>query len=208
MKKALEISIKAILISSAAAGCFKLSHLNAGGKSYYNFFTRTLHLQGDVVRRTFARACYEDAEFEYDYNAASLPKFCSMGSLKHVVAENGARLPKNCKGLFSGFYNLKTVDLEKADTSDVSNISLMFEGCTYLESVDLNGMDTSNVTDMSYMFSNCYSLKTLDLRYIDTSAADLNNIFAGCSHLQKVKVGSSSKNVSSETKKIEFCTSD
>ena len=90
-------------------------------------------------------------------------------------------LPANCENLFESFYSLKTLDLSKADTSNVINMFGMFTDCMRLETLDLSGFNTSNVTDMSYMFDGCGRLQTLDLRGFDTSnVTSMKGMFMGC----------------------------
>ncbi len=86
----------------------------------------------------------------------------------HIVAEEGAILPRSCGRLFANM-NAITIDLSKADSSNVEKTDRMFSHCSELKSVDLSNFDTSNVTDMSFMFDNCSSLESLDLSSFDTS---------------------------------------
>lgn len=73
------------------------------------------------------------------------------------------------RGLFAGLEKLQYVkNLEKLDTSQVTDMSSMFYGCIRLESLNLSGFDTSQVTDMSNMFYDCRSLQSLDLKNFNT----------------------------------------
>ena len=73
------------------------------------------------------------------------------------------------RGLFAGLEKLQYVkNLEKLDTSQVTDMSKMFYGCIRLESLNLGGFDTSQVTDMSNMFYDCRSLQSLDLKNFNT----------------------------------------
>ena len=54
---------------------------------------------------------------------------------------------------------LKTIDLSKFDTSNVTNMSGMFQNCSKLKIVYVSGLwDTSKVTSSFDMFMNCTSL--------------------------------------------------
>lgn len=78
----------------------------------------------------------------------------------------------NVVGMQYMFYNcnaLTSLDLSGFDTSKVQSMKGMFSGCSKLASLDLSNFDTSNVTDMSMMFNSIISLKTLDLSGWDVS---------------------------------------
>lgn len=73
------------------------------------------------------------------------------------------------RGLFAGLEKLQYVkNLEKLDTSQVTDMSKMFYDCIRLESLNLGGFDTSKVTDMSNMFYDCRNLQSLDLKNFNT----------------------------------------
>ena len=77
-----------------------------------------------------------------------------------------------------------SVDLSRADMSEVTNLSGLFAGCESLESVNLADWDTSSVTDMSGMFQECRVLTELDLSSLDTaSVTNMHSMFAKCSSL-------------------------
>ena len=57
----------------------------------------------------------------------------------------------NGTSLFSGFRDVREMDLSKLDVSAVTDMSYMFLDCGSLESLDLSGWDTSSVTDMKDM---------------------------------------------------------
>ena len=78
-------------------------------------------------------------------------------------------LPEDSSSLFNcRSTNLQSVDLSKADTSNVTNMSGMFRYCTSILTLDVSGFDTSNVTNMSGMFEGC-GLQALDVSGFDTS---------------------------------------
>ena len=56
---------------------------------------------------------------------------------------------------------VRKIELNKADTSNVTDMSRMFFGCADLMSLDVSGFDTSNVTDMRNMFSAWVSFKAV-----------------------------------------------
>ena len=98
-------------------------------------------------------------------------------TVKRVVTEAGCVLPEDCSHLFDGWSSLREIDLSKADSSHVTNMSSMFSYCN-ITSLNLSNLDTSNVTDMSYMFYTCERLTELDLSSFDTSnVLKMNSMF-------------------------------
>jgi len=60
--------------------------------------------------------------------------------------------------MFAQYSNLKTVNIDKFDTSQVKNMFALFYQDGKLENVDVSHFDTSNVTTMEYLFNGCKSL--------------------------------------------------
>ena len=75
---------------------------------------------------------------------------------------NGAQTSLSDLGyMFSGCYNLTTIDLSSWKFGQVISMMGMFSGCSNTITIDITGIDTSQMTsasDMSYMFSSCSSL--------------------------------------------------
>ncbi len=90
------------------------------------------------------------------------------------------------RGLFAGLEKLQYVkNLEKLDTSQVTDMSKMFYDCIRLESLNLGGFDTSKVTDMSGMFRGRHNLNVLDVSSFDTSkVTNMSCMFYACGGLQ------------------------
>ena len=86
-------------------------------------------------------------------------------------------------GLFSGFNQLKSVDMSRFKTKKITDMSEMFSGCTSLETVNMKGWNTSNVTNMRRMFYNCEKL-TPEASYLDVSKViDMESMFYGCENI-------------------------
>ena len=117
-------------------------------------------------------------------------------------------LPENCSGLFQDFFHLQSLNLSKADTSNVTDMSRLFSYCESLQTLDVTGFDTSNVTKMNRMFSNCSNLQTLDVSGFDTSnVMDMEGMFSNCSSLQMLNVnGFDTSNVSDMTLMFYNCS--
>ena len=89
--------------------------------------------------------------------------------------------------MFDDCYRLTSVgDLSGWDTSSVTNMREMFAGDFKLTSVgDLSGWDTSRVTDMSFVFGNCGKLVSIgNISGWNTSGVkSMTYMFNGCSSL-------------------------
>ena len=100
-------------------------------------------------------------------------------------------LPRDSSSMFKELINLESLNLSKADTSNVQNMKEMFSGCYSLQYLDVSGFNTSNVTNMSYMFYYCSSLQTLDISEFNTSnVMYMSSMFEGCHSLQRLDLSS------------------
>lgn len=89
--------------------------------------------------------------------------------------------------MFYDCRSLTSLDLSNFDTSNVTNMSSMFENCSGLTSLDLSNWRTSNVTDMSYMLYNCTKLRKINLGNFDTtSITNIHNMFVQCQELRNL----------------------
>ncbi|EOW1917705.1 BspA family leucine-rich repeat surface protein [Enterococcus faecium] len=90
---------------------------------------------------------------------------------------------------FSGFSSLKSVILNKIDTSRVTSLSNMFADCSSLVSVDLGSINTGNVSSFRDMFARCNSLQSINLSNINTDkATDMQGVFYHCPNLRNINV--------------------
>ena len=64
---------------------------------------------------------------------------------------------------------LKIINIEKWDTSNVTTMEYMFNGCNELQSLDLTNFNTSKCTNFHNMFGGCCTLTTLDVSHFNTS---------------------------------------
>ena len=95
----------------------------------------------------------------------------------------------NFYGAFRGCTNLTTFNSGTADTSSVTNMSLMLYNCTSLTTLDLSNFDTSSVTNMSVMFYNCSSLTALDVSGFNTSVVNrMDFMLASCTNLTNLDI--------------------
>ena len=140
--------------------------------------------------------------------ANDIEKYNKIDNVKTIIAAEGTVLPKICNNLFNSS-RASVIDLSKADTSNVIDMSGMFWGCTSLTSLDLSGFDTSNVINMQGMFGTCSSLKSLDLRSFDTSKVkNMKGIFCQCLALESINVSSfDTSNVTDMSRMFVKCES-
>ena len=90
--------------------------------------------------------------------------------------------------MFSGCFELTSLDLSNFDTSNVTNMNSMFYRCSSITSLDLSNFNTSKVTDMGGMFDKCFNLTTLDISNFDTSnVTNMGNMFGNCYSLTTIK---------------------
>ncbi|MCR5015928.1 MAG: leucine-rich repeat protein [Ruminococcus sp.] len=151
---------------------------------------------------------YKEDVWEYQTN----PKVTA------VVAEEGAVLPADCSELFSNYYginkkyffdgwlNVVSIDISKADTSNVTDMSRMFCN-SQTATLDLSNFDTSNVTNMSEMILGCVNLTSLDLSNFDTSnVQSMHRMFTNCKNLTVLKLSSfNTSNVTDMSEMFRDC---
>lgn len=136
--------------------------------------------------------CVIDSSFS-DFRPVSLKRFFEgMWKVKAIKGlENiNTSYVKDMSYMFSGCFDLPSLDLSNFETSGVMNMCEMFSHCYAMSSLDLSNFNTSNVKDMSYMFHVSYSLPTLDLSSFDTSnVKDMSGMFGNCSGLTNLDLG-------------------
>ncbi len=142
----------------------------------YDDTTKTLTVTGSDVN--LGKSGFQSAVFDGMFNDMEkliLKNFKPIGSVRQ---------------LFQGKGQLKSVETDNLDCSEVTLTYLMFADCYNLTSIDLSEFNTSKVDAMNFMFRGCTSLVTLDLTGLDTSSVThINNMFDGCSSLREVKFG-------------------
>ena len=93
--------------------------------------------------------------------------------------------------MFGECRSLESIDLSSLDTSNVTNMKEMFYRCKAVTSLDVSAFDTSKVQNMSSMFSECSSLEELDLSNFSTaSLQDANGMFTRCGALSRLDLRS------------------
>lgn len=102
-------------------------------------------------------------------------------------------VPLSTANWFHSCENLTEFEnIERLDTSEVTDMSIMFYRCSSLSSLDLSSFNTSNVTNMGWMFDGCRSLTSLDLSSFETeNVINMENMFSNCTNLATIYVGDS-----------------
>ncbi|MBQ7599225.1 MAG: BspA family leucine-rich repeat surface protein, partial [Clostridia bacterium] len=126
-----------------------------------------------------------------------------------VTAKDGVSFIGDCTGLFSGFYNCLSMDLNKADTTKMTNMSSMFANCTKLSTLNVSDWITVNVTDMSNAFLYCEGLDLPDLSGWNTAnVTNMFGMFSYCSGLTGLDIsGWNTAKVNSMGDMFLACTS-
>ncbi len=95
----------------------------------------------------------------------------ASGYTVYVLSNDVIYTPKDSSYLFTKMSNLKTVNVEKLNTSRTVNMTEMFQDCAKLKMVDASTWDTSSVTVMDRLFNQCGALQT-----VNTTGWDLSNV--------------------------------
>lgn len=85
------------------------------------------------------------------------------GTVAHFYTQAEVYVADRTSYMFSGFTNLRSVDLSMLDTSWTIDMTMMFSDCSSMEELDLSSFDTSNVRSMVGMFQGCKNLRSLNI---------------------------------------------
>ena len=113
----------------------------------------------------------------------------------------------NMDSLFSYSSSLTSLDVSKFDTKKVTNMSEMFDWCFGLTSLNVSGFNTENVTDMGYMFEGCNGLTSLDVSRFNTeNVNDMSYMFNQCKVLTSLDVSRfNTENVKNMSGMFQHC---
>ena len=137
-------------------------------------------------------------EFDKTYNLLSEEAAWLFSNYSKLTDVNIDKLnTSNVTDMSYMFFECKklaSLDLSNFDTSKVKRMDLMFDNCCDLTSLNLSNFDTSKVTDMSWMFYKCMSLASLDISSFNfTSTVATDNMFCLCKSLTDLKFGKNLK---------------
>ena len=111
--------------------------------------------------------------------------------------------------MFSGCYNLTSLNLSNFNTANVRDMDGMFFGCTSLTGLDLSNFNTENVIYMGFMFDSCISLTSLNLSSFNTAnVITMSSMFFSCTSLTGLDLSNfNTENVISMGCMFDSCSS-
>ncbi|MCT6876924.1 MAG: BspA family leucine-rich repeat surface protein, partial [Lactobacillus apis] len=108
----------------------------------YDIISRTLRISGPQKSSQLSSTPF-------------LKQFNWSGNIEHIVFETPVKMAPNSAEKFAGLEHLEDITgLDKVDTSQVTNMSLLFVNDKALTKADVSHFDTSQVTSMERMFDN------------------------------------------------------
>ena len=146
-----------------------------------NFYKRSgVPAVGDTFEGKTATAVYTGIE-----NVYNRPWGTYAPKIKTATVVDAGLQPCNMDRWFYGCQIMTVCNLDKLDTSSLTDASYMFFGCNSLTTLDLSNWDTSNVTSMNGMFYSCSNLTTIgDLSNWNTGkVTNMSYMFTYCSKL-------------------------
>ncbi len=113
------------------------------------------------------------------------------------------------QSLFANCSSLRDLEASKWNTSNVTDMRSMFHGCKCLQCLDLDQWNTESVTDMSYLFYDCTGLLSIDLKNWDTSRVEFTSyMFYNCEKLTSLDMGKwNTEKVTSMEHMFHYCDS-
>ena len=127
----------------------------------------------------------------YDNHSSNVPWLSYRSNIKTVTVADAGVAPVSTRNWFSKMTALKSANISKLDTRNLTTIRGMFDECTALTTLDLSSFDTSSVVDMGFVFENCSALTSLDLSSFNTgNVADMSYLFYGCTALTSLDLSS------------------
>ena len=146
----------------------------------------------NVYYRVDGSTIYYTNESKTGYELRSTDSWVSANRAVTIELYNDKFiLPAISSNLFFSAANTSFDNIDKWDTSGVTNMNYMFQSCKTLSSLDLSSFNTSNVTTMTSMFGSCESLQSLDLSSFDTYKVNsMYGMFRGCGSLTSLNVSS------------------
>ena len=140
---------------------------------------------GEIFNGKTATAVYMEIE-KNNYNNNNTPwKQYLSNIITSTIVDNGIA-PVSTANWFYNSRKLASVNLNKLDTSKVTNMSNMFSSCSSLTSVgNLSGWNTSNVNNMNCMFYCCNKLTSLDsiFKWNISNVTNIVQMFYNCASL-------------------------
>ena len=116
-------------------------------------------------------------------------------------------LLKDCSNMFYNCNTIKSIDLSKFDSKNVTNMSNMFFNCENLSEINFTNINTEKVTNMSNLFCKCYNMKNIDLSSFNTSnVTDMSGMFQNCDKLTNIDLSKfNTQNVIDMSNMFSYC---
>lgn len=158
-------------------------------KAFINGEWYSTNINGGVYN---GKTTIQNVTFEPGVTATSLSStFSGCTNLKTVNLDTlDTTNLTTMQDTFNGCSNLQKVDVENLDTSKVTSLYRTFYGCSKLTDLKVQNWNTSNVTTLYQTFYNCSSLPSLDVADWNTAKVEsLSGTFQSCSSLTDLPVG-------------------
>ena len=119
--------------------------------------------------------------------------FKSCGSLQYVPPLTISNKCTSLNSMLMSCGALKSIDVSRWDTSNVTNMGYLFYECSTLKEITgIQNWDVSNVNNMSNIFGYCLALENIDLSGWDitsaTNISNMNQIFLNCNSLINLNI--------------------
>lgn len=126
--------------------------------------------------------------------------FYNCNKLEKVVLPSFGLCVSNATNMFKSCTSLVNIDnLDKVDFSRCTAMESMFDGCENLETLIFGKSALSLLTNMKSMFNECTKMINIDLSQLcnniswQASGVDVSNMFAYCSRVEEIHLGTLSK---------------
>lgn len=131
------------------------------------------------------------------------------GTVAHYYTPGYSYSTDNAQFWFSGWTNLRKLDLSNFDFRYTTDFEYMFEGCISLEDLDLGSFENSVATRVFWMFKNCRKLKSIDLsNFHSDKITSTRDMFQYCMSLTSLNLsGFITDNVTDMSEMFEGCKS-
>lgn len=182
MKKILLFLLLGLLPQLIHAQTAKAIWCSGNTTLYFTYDTNTYTAGGTYDGQTITNVYTISATTSYSY-ASIIPWYSIRQSVTDVVIASNfyGFKPISLAYWFFQFDELKTLNLNNFNTSDVTNMEGVFYFCQKLESIDVSNFNTQKVTNMKRMFANCNVLNVIDVSNFDTpKVTSMQEMFSGC----------------------------
>lgn len=130
----------------------------------------------------------------------------------YIGQDGGIKANPNLSLLFNCLKNLKVLNLNNFDTTNVYDMSALFQNSSNIETLDLSNFNTKKITDMSAMFLGNTTEGYMNIKSInfgdnwDTSnVINMRGMFQGCNKLESLDLSAwnTSKVISMQSMFVE-----